>query len=607
MATGISSSMSTSASTYIVARVSYSETYDEATNTSSVTATLAYKRTNTYAGITQSTGTYYVRINGTDYAVYTGLFQIPARNNDWHTVGSKTVTGITHNADGSKTISIGGSHSGNISPTYMNFNMSQDVALTTIPRASQPSINTYPNNSPDFTVGDSIYIHMNRKSSAFTHTVSINIGGTSYQIATGVTDNVQLDTSDYFDEFMAQLETQGAYSSTVSVITYNGTTQIGTATCAYNAQVNTTLYKPTITSVAQSDTNVVTTSLESSGTYIKGRSNYQAIVSFGVSDTDYVTLANATISCGSTVTNYPLSETAGGAVFAVSGIANNQVKITVTDMRGTKTTQTINLTLIDYAAPQISEVSIYRVNSNGDPTDVGDYIHYSVKVNCFDGSFGQQSNTLTLKYKYKLTSSSAYGSETTVATHTGTGTGSVTTYTFDGITGGGNLSYTSEYNLVFKVEDTFASASSTVLRLNQGLPVFAWGSDHFDVYGEIHVHDRTDPSAYRTYGAKGTAWTSFGTVTGSNVLQFTHSDYEELLIVAKYVENVNYTWIATAVIPSAVLTSSDQYVLLGARIAASTGNDKGANVKISTSGASIYEFANNRSYISGAELTVYYR
>ena len=90
-------------------------------------------------------------------------------------------------------------------------------------------------------------------------------------------------------------------------------------------------------------------------------------------------------------------------------------------------------------------------------------------------------------------------------------------------------------------------------------------------------------------------------------MQFTHSDYEELLIVAKYVENASYTWIATAVIPADVLSASDQYVLLGARIAASSSNDKGCNVKISTAGASIYEFANNRTYVSGAELTVYYR
>ena len=80
MASGISGSMSVNSSTYIVAMVQYSETYDVATNTSAVTASLYYRRTNSYSGSTVSPGTFYVKINGTNYAVYTGTFTIPGND-----------------------------------------------------------------------------------------------------------------------------------------------------------------------------------------------------------------------------------------------------------------------------------------------------------------------------------------------------------------------------------------------------------------------------------------------------------------------------------------------------------------------------------------------
>ena len=41
------------------------------------------------------------------------------------------------------------------------------IFLPTIPRASQPSINTWPQNTPNFNLEDEITIHMNRKSSDF--------------------------------------------------------------------------------------------------------------------------------------------------------------------------------------------------------------------------------------------------------------------------------------------------------------------------------------------------------------------------------------------------------------------------------------------------------
>ena len=87
-----------------------------------------------------------------------------------------------HNADGTGTATVGSYYSsgyGNM--PYEEFTLT----LTKIARASQPSINTYPGNSPDITAGTACTIHMNKQAN-FTHTVKYSFGKKSGTIATGV-------------------------------------------------------------------------------------------------------------------------------------------------------------------------------------------------------------------------------------------------------------------------------------------------------------------------------------------------------------------------------------------------------------------------------------
>ena len=48
------------------------------------------------------------------------------------------------------------------------------------------------------------------------------------------------------------------------------------------------------------------------------------------------------------------------------------------------------------------------------------------------------------------------------------------------------------------MSDALTSAQTIVVRVHEGVPVAAWGSDHFDIYGEFHVHDREDVLKYIT-------------------------------------------------------------------------------------------------------------
>ena len=497
MATGISGSMSTYTSTYIVAAVDYSETYDVASNASAVTAILYYKRTNTYNYDTTSPGTFYVKINGESYAVYTGTFRIPANDNNWHEVGRKTVTGIVHNSDGSKTISIGGSHSTTATNVaYLNFSMSKDIALTTIPRASKPTVST-----GTLVMGNSLQIATNRASSSFTHTITVSCGGHSVTY-NNVGTSVQFVAGS--SEWMPYM-TSWEQTATVSCTTYNGSTKIGsTQTCTFKLRVDTSVYKPVIGATTTADPNPTTQAMETAGTFILNASKLTVTADFSVNNTDYGSaLASATVTCGGQSHLFTLSGASGSIEYTFpNAIDSSNVTIAVVDNRGVSVTKIITLTAMPYQPISIKSVKGVRTNASGDEAETGDRITYTITLNVYWGSFGQVNNQIVLKMKYKSSAMADYSEWSTQTTITLTGEGQYMTYTLHGTTDA-TVSFSSaeQYDVIFHVEDLLSEANTTDVRILPGVPVFGWGEDYFDVYGEFHVHDRTDVMKYITIGA----------------------------------------------------------------------------------------------------------
>ena len=127
--------------------------------------------------------TWSVTVNG---AKYSGTNTVGIGNNSTKTLASG-YTNITHDADGSKTFSYSFSQQFDI--TFNSWigtiSGSGTGTLDTIPRASQPSCITWPNHTQNVgSFGDTISIHTNRASSAFTHTLRYAFGsktGTIYQ------------------------------------------------------------------------------------------------------------------------------------------------------------------------------------------------------------------------------------------------------------------------------------------------------------------------------------------------------------------------------------------------------------------------------------------
>lgn len=276
------------------------------------------------------------------------------------------------------------------------------TALTTIARASQPSINTYPNNSPDFNIGDTITIHMNRKSTAFTHTVTLYFGNYSYQIATGVTDNCTLNTSTIANELYQQIPNASVGEGNITVITYNGSTQIGTKSCLFYAHVVNS--SPTFNAEYQDINSRTIAITDNNQQLIRNNSNLQISVT-NASAKNYATLSSLTAVINGTTYTGSLRGTGGSIDVGTLNLSSNTTaQVILTDSRGISTTKNLNLIILDWVLPT-AIISLQRQNNFYSETDINVNAEYSSLDN---------KNTITIKVREKKTTDGTYGSYTTL-------------------------------------------------------------------------------------------------------------------------------------------------------------------------------------------------
>ena len=392
---------------------------------------------------------------------------------------------VKHKADGTLTIRayITGDRvvSGSID-TYV------DLVLPTIPRASTATVS-----SSTLTIGNTQVISTNRASSSFTHTVQISMGNYSVTY-----NNVGASVS-WIADTAALMPYMSSWQQTVTVrtTTYNGSTNLGTTTTTFKLQVNTSVYKPVITFGAPTDTNATTSALESSGKFIKGYARLSQLASVASNDTTYGDkVARLQVTLGSTTQASAINASSGSLTFTAA-VTQATVTAVATDNRGYSVTQTYMLDVFDYSPITISSVEVARVNANEEPTETGEYLLYTIKGKCFQGNFGQASNTITVQSETKQASASAYDPWVAETSVTPSGSG-YADFTIEERTVAGTYSSASQYDVIFKLTDALTSAQTIVVRVHEGVPVAAWGKDHFDVYGSFHIHDREDPSKFFT-------------------------------------------------------------------------------------------------------------
>lgn len=339
-----------------------------------------------------------------------------------------------HNADGTGTATVGSYYSsgyGNM--PYEEFTLT----LTKIARASQPSINTYPGNSPDITAGTSCTIHMNKHAN-FTHTVKYSFGKKSGTIATGVVDNCTWTPP---TSLLDQIATATVGYGGILVETYSGSTKIGeTKTCNFILHIPSNS-EPTVGTITLTEQHA---GVKAKNANVTVQQISKKLVTVPVT-AKYSTDIKSVVCDGVT-----LSNNNGTYTGYVSNKSNGTYTVTATDNRGLQTTVTVKQTYYEYSKPYIT-ATLKRENDTSQNGALSASGTYSTIL----------SNTVRMSIKRNDASSA-----TSVTPTLSNGNISFSkAYT--------DLYYTLSFSIAVTVTDSFGESMSTTAYLGVGQYAFA--------------------------------------------------------------------------------------------------------------------------------------
>lgn len=430
-----------------------------------------------------------------------------------------------HNADGTGSATVGSYYSsgyGNM--PYGEFTLT----LSTIPRASQPSINTYPNNSPDITAGVACTIHMNKHAN-FTHKVSYSFGKKSGVIATGVVDNCSWTPP---TSLLDQIGTATVGYGGISVETYSGSTKIGeTKTCNFNLHVPNDS-NPIIGNISLVEQHA---GVKEKNDNVTVQQISRKFVSVPVT-AKYSTSIKSVVCDGVTLTNNN-----GTYTGYVSNKSNGTYTVIATDNRGLQSTGTVKQTYYAYSKPYVT-ASLKRENDtsqNGTLSVSGTYstilsntVRMSIKRNDASSatsvipmlsngniSFSEAYTDLyyTLSFSVSVTVTDSFGESVSATAYLGVGQ-----YAFamikQGVVLGPDSYLFDKQNVIRSILDFFYPVGTIYTTEDKDFdPSTRWGGTW-----EL-IKDRMIIGAGNSYAVKSTGGEATHTLTGKEIPPHNHT------------------------------------------------------------------------------------
>ena len=359
-------------------KVVYSYTQNVNKNQSTLTLSL-YAHRDSYGPSWDQECNAYIRVDGSNVMTYDGSFRI---GSSWVKIGSTVTKTVTHNADGTKSVTSSGFFDGyNVSEKVQDLSCSGTVTLKTIPRAS--SITSITGN----TIGETVTVKLSRASSSFTHRLYYTFGDKknhllSSNVATSYSFKPPLSDCSY-------IPTATSGTATIRADTYNGSTKIGSASKNFTLKVPASV-APTLSGVTV--TRVDGTVPSDWGIFVKGKSKAT------------VQVTGAAGAYGSTIKSYAIS--GGGYSGATNpfttGILNTAGEVSftakITDTRGRTVSGSASITVEDYDSPVITDLTAFRCDENGGEQDDGAYASITA---VFSGSTLGGKNPITGQYRTK--------------------------------------------------------------------------------------------------------------------------------------------------------------------------------------------------------------
>jgi len=416
----------------------------------------------------------YTGAGGTDYE-FTCSYCTTRKGSDVWWIDTETIlespeTSITHNADGSKILTLAATMK--IGYLKLNESMSVDVELPTIPRASTIAVS-------NGNIGSNVAINIDRASNSFTHTLTYkygNLSGTIVEKTTGTNINWKLPT-----EFYAQTPNTSLVG-TVYCTTYSGNTQIGeTKQDTFTAYVDESTNQPTIlgTSLIEVYDNISRTLTGNSLTIIKDYSELNVTITPELH-------ANATLSEYRIVVGNQTKTTQFNNIF--NDVATNVINAYIKDSRGFKLEgkypyEFSGLNLLDYFKPKITSINIRRTEQTS--TEV----IADLSGTYWNKSFGSITNVGSIQYswRYKLASSSSWNEWSSWATLAISGSG----FNLASLSLGSGYATNTSYDFQIRVKDALSNLDSSqiVVSTSQNVtvstPIIEVYEDAVNVNGSI--------------------------------------------------------------------------------------------------------------------------
>lgn len=436
-------------STQYELRIAWSSTSNINSNTSIVKATVSlYCPYSLY--IASRTGNT-ITINGKVYSFDTKALN--TSSSATFTLATITSDAISHNSNGSKSITISSSFKLNASlggDYFGTVTASGTAKLDNIPRAATLT------SAPNFDDEDNPVIKYSNPAGNAVETLQAAIYNSDGSKALAAYRNITKTGTSY--TFSLTATERNAFrnnmrNSKSTTVRFYIRTVIGDNT--YTSYLSKTFIvvnaEPTINPTV-TDINPVTEALTGdSNTLIRYFSN--AAITFGES-----ALKGATIESKSVVNGSKTLSNNG----TLNEVESGSFKFTVTDSRGYSTTETVNKPIVNYIRLTCG-LSNTNFNTDG-------LISFRIKGNYFNGTFGTTSNVLIIQYRYKL-SGGSYGDWISAeAAINGN------KYTADVVISG--LDYRSKYVIQARALDELDIISSSEKTLSC-VPVFDWGESDF--------------------------------------------------------------------------------------------------------------------------------
>lgn len=349
-----------------------------ANNTSKVTAKLYYYGNGASYNYNNPSGT--ITIDGTSYSF----------NHDFTTstsaqlLATKSKT-VTHNTDGSKTVSVSAKFKTGVSLGTLSTSASK--TLTKIARASTLSLNK---TSVPADGSTTVTATATKQSSSFTDTLTVIMGDYSQTITSGTAFTIP-------KEWVNGISGTSA-TATVKVTTKSGSTTIGSNTKSLTITVpETSEFYPVINDVGISEAVASVTDAFGS-LYVRNLSQLNVSV-------------DASGVYGSTIKSY--STSVNGVTYIQQAFTSNVLNVagditlttTVTDSRNRTATATRTINVVDYAMPSITSMTYYPCDDDGNRDSNGTNTKVIISYKVYPVN---EQNTKSMKLFYKAMADENY-------------------------------------------------------------------------------------------------------------------------------------------------------------------------------------------------------